>query len=153
MTTNTRWTNYGPLVLRAGLGGLFVAHALVKLFVFTLPGTAAFFEKVGFPGFMAYPVFATELVGGLLLLAGYKTRWAALALVPVMVGASSVHWANGWTFSNPGGGWEFTAFLAVAALALFLDGRDGAFSLAGALSGATAEDLPVRSGTRRAEAA
>ena len=36
--------------------------------VFTLPGTVAFFEQVGFPGWMAYLVAFAEIGGGLLLL-------------------------------------------------------------------------------------
>lgn len=121
--------SFGALLLRVALGVIFVAHALLKLLVFTLPGTATFFESVGFPGILAYPVFLIELAGGLLLITGLYTRWASLALVPVMLGATSVHWSNGWIFTNQNGGWEFPAFLAVASLALFLLGDDGAFAL------------------------
>lgn len=121
---------YAVLILRVSLGVLFLAHALQKLLVYTLPGTAAFFDSVGFPGFLAYPVFTVELIAGLLLIAGLYTRWAALSLVPVMLGATAVHWPNGWVFNNPNGGWEFTAFLAVTAFHLFLLGEDGPFALA-----------------------
>ena len=34
---------YGVTLLRISLGVMWVAHALLKLFVFTLPGTAKFF--------------------------------------------------------------------------------------------------------------
>jgi len=119
----------GTTALRLGLGVLFLVHGLTKVFVFTIPGTMGFFESVGFPGVLAIPVIAAEVLGGAALLLGIGTRWAALALVPVMLGATSVHWGNGFTFSNPNGGWEFTAFLAVAALALFLYGDDGRLSL------------------------
>jgi len=124
---------FGTTVLRSGLGILFLVHGLIKVFVFTVPGTMAFFESVGFPGFLAIPVIFAEIVGGSLLLLGLGTRWAAAALVPVMLGATSVHWGNGFTFSNPNGGWEFTAFLALSALALFLYGDDGPLSLASVL--------------------
>lgn len=120
---------YAVLALRIGLGALFIAHALLKLFVYTLPGTAAFFESVGFPGAFAYPVFAIELLGGGLLLVGLFTRWAALAQLPVMAGATAVHWPNGWVFTNPNGGWEFTVFVGIACLALFLMDDDGALAL------------------------
>ena len=95
------------------LGVLFLAHGLLKVFIFTLPGTAQFFESVGFPGILAYPVTAAEVVGGLLLIAGVQTRWVSLALVPVMVGATIVHLPNGWVFSSPNGGWEFPALWTV----------------------------------------
>ena len=118
------------LVLRSALGAIFVVHGLIKVFVYSLPGTVAFFESVGLPGAAAYAVTVVELVAGVLLLIGYQTRWAALAVIPVMLGATWTHLPNGFTFNNQGGGWEFTAFLAAAALALFLSGQDGAFSLA-----------------------
>ncbi|MEA2728644.1 MAG: putative oxidoreductase, partial [Acetobacteraceae bacterium] len=38
------------LILRLGTGGLFLAHAALKFFVFTPAGTAKFFESVGLPG-------------------------------------------------------------------------------------------------------
>ncbi len=37
------------VLLRTGLGVMFIAHALLKYFVFTLPGTAKFFARWGFP--------------------------------------------------------------------------------------------------------
>ncbi len=99
---------------------LWIAHALLKLFVFTLPGTAQFFTSIGFPGFLAYPVFAVELVGGLALLLGIYARQAALALAPVMAVAAWVHVPNGWVHTSPGGGWEYPVFLMVASIVLWL---------------------------------
>ena len=118
---------YAAAVLRIGLGLVFVAHALLKLVVLTLPGTEAFFEAHGYPGWAAYPVFAAELVGGVLLLAGLFTRLVAFGLVPVMLGAFLVHWPNGWSFTAEGGGWEYVAFLIVALVAQGLLG-DGAWA-------------------------
>ena len=124
-----RTAPYAALVLRLSLGTMFVAHALLKLFVFTLPGTAQFFQSIGLPGPLGYAVFAAELVGGVLLLAGLGTRWVAAALVPVLLGATWAHIGNGWLFSAPNGGWEYPLFLASAALAQMLLG-DGAYALA-----------------------
>jgi steroid delta-isomerase-like uncharacterized protein len=118
---------YAAAVLRIGLGLVFVAHALLKLVVLTLPGTEAFFEAHGYPGWTAYPVFAAELAGGAMLLAGLFTRLAAFGLVPVMAGAFLVHWPNGWSFTAEGGGWEYVAFLIVALVAQGLLG-DGAWA-------------------------
>lgn len=120
--------DWGATLLRVSLGAMWIAHALLKLLVFTLPGTAQFFDSVGFPGFLAYPVFAVELLGGLMLVLGVYARQAALALVPVMLAAMSVHLGNGWVFTSPGGGWEYPLFLAVASVALWLLG-DGAWAL------------------------
>ena len=65
---------------------------------------------------------------GVLILTGVYARHVALILIPVMAAASTVHIANGWVFSNAGGGWEYPAFLIVASFALWLLG-DGAFAL------------------------
>lgn len=105
---------FGTLVLRLSLGVIFVAHGFLKLLVFTLPGTAQFFAAHGFPGWSAYPVFAMELLGGLLLILGVRTRAVAIALIPVMAGAFLVHWPNGWMFTAPNGGWEYVAFIIAA---------------------------------------
>ena len=104
------------LILRIGLGTMFIAHGLLKVLVFTMPGTVGFFESVGFPGFLAYVVTAAEIGGGVLLLAGVATRAVSLALVPVLLGAMYVHFGAGWVFSNENGGWEYPAFLTLAAI-------------------------------------
>ena len=123
-----RTAAYGGLLLRLALGVMFVAHGLLKVFVFTLPGTVAFFESVGFPGFLAYIITFAEVGGGTLLILGIWARWVALALVPILLGALSVHVGNGWLFSADGGGWEYPAFLAAAAIVQTLLG-DGAYAL------------------------
>ena len=114
--------SYGAFVLRVALAGVMIAHALLKLLVFTLPGTAAFFAAHGFPGWTAYPVFALELMGGLLLVLGVAVRGVAALLIPVMIGALMVHLPNGWMFTAPNGGWEYVAFLIAALLAQTLLG-------------------------------
>ena len=127
-----------PTLLRLGLGAVFLAHSYAKLAIFTLPGTVAFFEAHGLPGWAAYPVLATELVGGLCLVAGVYVRLAALALLPVMLGALVPHAANGWMFTNPGGGWEYVALLIVALTVQLLLGRGAASP---ARAGAPGEEL------------
>ena len=123
---------HAALVLRLSLGTMFVAHAGLKYFVFTLPGTAQFFQSLGLPGALGYATFAAELAGGLLILAGLQVRWVAAALVPVLLGATWAHSGNGWLFTSPNGGWEYPAFLAAAAFAQALLG-DGSFALANVL--------------------
>lgn len=121
-------TALGLLLLRLSLGLMYLAHAGLKLFVFTLPGTAQFFESHGLPAALAYVVFAAEALGGAMLLLGVYPRQVALALTPVLLGAAWVHAPNGWVFTAPGGGWEYPAFLAAASLVLWLAG-DGAGAL------------------------
>ena len=119
---------YAALILRVALGVMFIAHGLLKVFVFTLPGTAQFFASVGFPGWMAYPVVAAEIAGGLLLVTGVQTRAVAAALIPVLVGAALVHLGNGWLFTSKNGGWEYPVFLIVIAAVVALLG-EGAYAL------------------------
>ena len=122
---STSSTQLGITVLCVSLGVMWIAHALLKLFVFTLPGTVQYFVSIGFPGFLAYPVFAAELLGGIALLLGVYARQVALALVPVMAVATWVHVPNGWVHTSVGGGWEYPVFLIAASIALWLLG-DGA---------------------------
>lgn len=123
-----RTAPYAALALRIALGLMFIAHALLKYFVFTLPGTVQFFQSLGLPGALAYATFFAELAGGFLILAGFHSRFVALALVPVLLGATWAHAGNGWLFTAANGGWEYPAFLTVAALAQGLLG-DGKFAV------------------------
>jgi putative oxidoreductase len=125
---DSRTAPYAALVLRVALGVMFIAHALLKYYVFTLPGTAQFFQSLGLPGALAYLTFWAELVGGALILAGVYTRWVSAALVPVLIGATWAHAANGWLFSALNGGWEYPAFLTLVAAAQALLG-DGKYAL------------------------
>ncbi len=128
-TSGTRNADVAALVLRLTLGGLFVAHAGLKIFVFTPAGTAGFFQSIGLPGPLAYLVIAAELLGGLALIAGFRTRIVALALIPLLLGTIvTVHFAAGFFFSNPNGGWEYPAFWAVALLVQSLLG-DGLYAV------------------------
>jgi putative oxidoreductase len=123
----SRNAQYAALVLRVALGVMFIAHAGLKYFVFTLPGTAQFFASIGLPGVLAYVTFGAELIGGILLIAGVRTRVVALALVPILLGATWAHAGNGWLFTAANGGWEYPAFWTVALVVQALLG-DGALA-------------------------
>jgi putative oxidoreductase len=106
---------HAALALRLGLGVMFLAHGLwLKGVVYTLPSTAAFFASVGLPAPLAYLVFGAESIGGVLLIAGVQVRLVAVGLLPVLLGATWVHWPNGWLFTNPAGGFEYPLFLTLA---------------------------------------
>ncbi len=123
-----RTAPYAALMLRLSLGTMFLAHGLLKVMVFTPAGTAGFFNSLGLPSWLAYATIVAEILGGLLLIGGIRTRLVALALLPILIGAVWVHSGNGWLFSNENGGWEFPLFLVFAAVAQTLLG-DGADSL------------------------
>jgi putative oxidoreductase len=125
---DARFAPYGILTLRVALGAMFIAHAYLKIAVFTVPGFAGFLTQVGFPAFLAWPIILAELVGGIAILTGFYARAVSLVLLPVLLGALLVHAPNGWVFNAPNGGWEYPAFLAAAALAQVLLG-DGAFAI------------------------
>lgn len=127
-SSDTSSTQLGIALLRVSLGVMWIAHALLKLLVFTLPGTAQYFESIGFAGLLAYPVFAAELLGGMALVLGVYARQVALVLVPVMAVAAWVHVPNGWVHTSTGGGWEYPVFLMAASFALWLLG-DGAAAI------------------------
>lgn len=122
---------YGALILRVCLGIMFIAHAMLKVRVYKIPGTIAYFKSLGLPGWFAYVTIAIELSGGTCLILGIFPRYVALILIPLIVGTIiTVHGKNGWLFSNKEGGWEYPAFWAAALFVQFLLG-DGRLALLG----------------------
>lgn len=127
--TQEKLNQHAIFLLRLALGIMFIAHSwYLKLFVFTLAGTAQFFDSLGLPGWFAYVVFAAEALGGILLVLGIQTRWVALLLVPILAGATWAHWGNGWMFGYTNGGWEYPLYLTLLAWVQFMLG-DGAYAL------------------------
>src|SRR5215217_5969502 len=108
---DNRLASYGAFALRASLGVMFIAHAYLKLAVFTVPGFEGFLGSLGLPSFLAWPIILAELVGGMAILVGFWARLAQLLLLPVLLGALFVHAPNGWLFTSANGGWEYPAFL------------------------------------------
>ncbi|MBK8973138.1 MAG: DoxX family protein [Hahellaceae bacterium] len=125
---HTTTLNLGAFLLRMSLGTLLLAHGLLKVLVFTLPGTVGFFSSLGLPPMAAYLTVAGELLGGLALLTGSYTRLTALLMLPIMLGATWVHTGNGWVFSSPNGGWEFPALLSMLTIIVAIQGN-GAYAL------------------------
>ena len=127
--TDLRTALYAAFVLRLALGVLFLAHAGLKIFVFTPSGTAGFFASLGLPGWLAYVTILWELLGSAALILGIWPRIAALSVIPILLGAIfTVHGPAGFFFTNANGGWEFAAFWIVGLVVLALIG-DGAYTL------------------------
>lgn len=126
--TQTTNNNYGALTTRLALGSILLSHGLLKVLVFTLPGTVGYFESLGLPPIAAYLTIFGELAGGTAILLGLYSRLAAILSIPILAGAAFVHLANGWVFSNQGGGWEFPVLLVVLAIAVALQGN-GSYAL------------------------
>ena len=128
-----RLQQFGILLLRLALGVMFFAHGFIlKFWTIGMEGTVRFFAVLGFPGWLAWLTAIAETVGGIMLVLGIQTRWVALALLPVTLGALWVHSGNGWLFESRHGGWEFPLYLVVLCIAQAMLG-DGA----GALSRST----------------
>ena len=126
---DSRTAPFAALLLRLTLGGLFLAHDALKVFVFTPAGTAKFFASVGVPAELAYPIMIAEALAGIALILGVWTRWVALLATPILLGAiATVHGAAGFFFTNPHGGWEYPAFWTIALVVQALLG-DGAYAL------------------------
>lgn len=123
-----RLAPYGAFILRIGLGTMWIAHAMLKWLVYTIPGFAAWLGTQGLSGAFAWPVFILILIGGVAIVLGFYGRYVALLLIPILLVITWTHYPNGWLHTNPGGGWEFPVFLIVTSLAYGLMG-DGAFAM------------------------
>lgn len=130
--------SYGPAILRACVGAVFIAHGAQKLFGIWggpgLSGTTAMLTGLGLP--YPYPLAillaGVEFGGGVLLALGALTRWIALALaVDMAVAVWKVHARNGFFLSDHaarGGGIEYALVLLAALICLMLIGP-GALSI------------------------
>lgn len=126
---DSRTAPHAAFILRVALGLLFLAHAGLKIFVFTPTGTAGFFASLGLPSWLAYVTILWELAGAVALILGIWPRLAAIAVIPILLGAIfTVHGAAGFFFNNPNGGWEFPAFWIIGLIVLALIG-DGSMAL------------------------
>ena len=121
------------LVLRVGIGTIFVAHGLQKLFGWWGgPGWEGFKGFIGYLGlnpvvFWASISLVAELGGGLALIAGLFVPLAAAGLVAqTIVLFVKVHWPNG--FWAQAGGIEFPLAFLVGAFAVQVLGP-GSWSL------------------------
>ena len=118
----TQWQRWGITILRVVVGTVFLVHGGQKLFVFGFGGVAAFLGQVGIPapGLAAVILTAVESLGGLALLLGLFTRWAAIPLAIVMlVAILAVHLKAGFFLPD---GYEFALTLLGANVALALLG-------------------------------
>lgn len=71
-------TKYADLLARAALSAVFILAGISKINAFE--GTQGYMEAFGLPGFLLAPTIAFEILVGLALLVGFKTRYVALLL-------------------------------------------------------------------------
>ncbi len=114
-----KYSVYSALPLRAVIGIIFMAHGYQKLFG-GIESTTQFFAAYGIPfaGFFAVLVGAVEFFGGIALLAGFLTRYAAALLSIVMIVAIlKVKLSKGLI-----NGYELDLALLAGAVSLMLSG-------------------------------
>src|SRR5688500_14115552 len=95
--------DYGLLLIRVALGVIMVAHGGQKLFTYGYPSVVGGMTQMGIPApaLSAALVIAAELGGGILVLAGLFTRFAAASFAFAMaVAAVQVHLAAGFFMPN-----------------------------------------------------
>ena len=109
------------LILRIALGVVMTAHGYHKLFAH--PGLVAhyhFIQSLGMPGWLAIPSALAEFFGGILVLLGLFTRFAAAAiLIDMLVAIWKVGWKSGLMADH---GYEFPLALAAIAFTLICYG-------------------------------
>lgn len=74
----------GHIFLLAGVNKLGDAYA----------GTAAYMDSMGVPGELLPVVIAVEITGGLMVMLGFKARWAAYALAGFSILAAIIFHSN-----------------------------------------------------------
>jgi putative oxidoreductase len=128
---------FAATALRLALGFMILPHGLQKTLGwfggYGFKGTMGYLTgTVGAPWIFALLAILAESVGGLMLIAGFGTRVAALGLGGVMLVAATQHWSNGffmnWTGAQKGEGIEFHLLALGMVVALLILGG-GKFSL------------------------
>jgi putative oxidoreductase len=118
---------YGLFLLRVAIGIDWIVHAFLKA-ARGMNTHEALLAKNGITPLLAWPTFGIEVTGGLAIVLGWYTRqWAAFLLIFLGV-VVWIKWPVGWTYSNPGGGWEYPLFWLIAQATLACAGG-GAFAL------------------------
>lgn len=122
MNQNTQ-SDLGKLILRLTLGALVLLHGIAKL-KGGVSGIEGMVVAYGLPSVLAYGVLIGEVLGPLLLIAGFYARVGALLIVINMLFAIALAHTGQLGLLNDQGGWalELQGMFLGAALALALLG-------------------------------
>src|SRR3954447_24438154 len=117
---------YAEPILRIALGGVLIPHGMQKLFGafggMGLTNNAALFDRLGYhPGMLwGTLVGCTEFIGGILLVIGLFTRFAAAAVLIFML--TAIHFTSAKGFFWGAGGMEYPILIGVCALFFLIRG-------------------------------
>src|SRR5262249_44235986 len=123
---------YAEPILRIALGGILIPPGMQKLFVgfggMGFAGNSALLDPIGFAPriFWSTLVGCPEWIGGILLVLGLFTRFAAAAVVIFMIVGVKFASAKGFFWTQ--GGSEYALLIGFCAL-FFLNRGGGAWSL------------------------
>jgi len=110
------------LLMRLSLGCIMTVHGYHKVFG-GLQHFAHMVGGMGIPSWLGYLAAFTELLGGLMLIVGFFTRPAAIAIcIDLAVAIWKVHLHNGLIGSPDRPGFEFPLAAATLAFALIFFG-------------------------------
>jgi putative oxidoreductase len=130
-------TGLGLAVLRVALGAIFLMHGYLALAVIGPDGVGGYTTRMGYPAALGealgWYLIVAHGVGGILLILGLFTRWAALAQVPIMASAFFLHHLRQGFFLTGivvdaakgiaiAGGYEYTLLVLAATVTLVLAG-------------------------------
>ena len=126
--------DFALLLLRCGVGAVMLAHGINHIRP-NIDGTAGWFGSMGMrpARVQAWLASVTEIGGGVLLIVGLLTPFAAAGVVGVMAVAWAInHRGNGFFIFRPGEGWEYVMTLGIVGVAIGAIGP-GSWSLDDAL--------------------
>jgi putative oxidoreductase len=106
------------IVLRVVTAGLFMAHAVTRIILGTIPIFGRAMESFGFPNGQAWVwgITITEIVAGTVMILGLYVRWSALPLFCIAAGGIVlIHAKLGWFVGefNTGGSEYSVALMAM----------------------------------------
>jgi putative oxidoreductase len=127
------WTrDISYLIIRLTVGGVLLAHGIIKLMTTTIGAFAAgSMARRGIePALVcAYIIYFNETIGAACLMLGLFTRFVAASIaIQLAVITFLVSWPNGFAFTSPKGGWEYPLLWGLVAFAIALRGG-GPYSL------------------------
>lgn len=115
--------DFGLLILRVGVAGLMLLHGIKKIGV-SLDFIEGLVNKIGLPSFFAYGVYLGEIIAPVMMIIGYKTRFAALLFFLTCLFIIFIAHPSDIFKFNEYGGWqlELPGLFTTGSLALIFTG-------------------------------